>query len=152
MAYRPDNVQRLALDHSGDDFSAAVNLVAAAADPAAQTDRTDCLNIETVDVIVDISDLGVGPISKLTVVGRCSAKADPDVTVSSDWVTINTENIDTTTGVSLITAYIAETTISATGSFIVSFPTRARYFSALVWVDSATDSRGQVFTFRRGNS
>ena len=150
MSYRPDNVERLALDHSASDLSSAGSIAAAVADVTAQTDRTDCLNLEVCDVIIDLSNLGTGPITKLTVVGRTSAKADPDVTVSGDWTTINTESIDTATGISTITPYIAETAIAATGSYIVSFPIRGRYFSALIWVDAATDSRGQVFTFRRG--
>lgn len=147
---RIDNVEILALDHSGDDLSAAGSIAAAVLDAAAQSDRVDCLNVETVDVIIDLTDLGSGPVTKLTVVGRCSAKADPDTTVPADWVTINTENIDTTTGISAITPYIAETAISAVGSYVVSFPIRARYFSALIWVDAGTGSRGQAFTFRRG--
>ena len=149
MSYRPDNVERLALDHSASDLSSAGSIAAAVADTAAQTDRTDCLNIGVCDVIIDLSSLGTGPIAKLTVVGRTSAKADPDVTAAGDWTTINTESIDTVTGISTITPYIAVTAISATGSYIVSFPIRGRYFSALVWVDAGGGSRGQIFTFRR---
>jgi len=147
---RPDNVQQLALDHSASDFSGAGSIAAAALDVTAQAARVDCLNIQTVDVVVDLSALGAGPVTKLTVVGRTASSADPDVSVATDWQTINTEDINTGTGVSAITPYIGETAIAAVGGYIVSFPVRGRYFSALVWVDSAVGSRGQVFTFRRG--
>lgn len=147
---RPDNVEQLALDHSASDFSAAGSIAAAVIDVNAQTALVDCLNVETVDVIVNFSNLGTGPLTKVSVVGRSSAQADPDVTVATDWATINTENINTTSGISAIVPYVGEIAVGAVGSVVVSFPVRGRYFSALVWVDAAPASRGQVFTFRRG--
>lgn len=147
---RIDNVQKLALDHSASEFSAAVGFPAAEADPAARIALVDCLNIKYVDVIVDITDLGTGPITQLIVVARCSSIADPDIADPSNWQYINTENLNTVTGESDLTPYIARVAITATGSHVITFPVRGRYFSALVIVDAATDSRGQVFTFRRG--
>ena len=146
---RPDNVQQLALDRSAADFSSAGSIAAATLDATAQAARVDCLNIQTIDVIIEVSTLG--SLSEITVVGRTASSADPDVAVPGDWQTINTEALNTGTGVSTITPYIAETSISATGSYIVTFPVRGRYFSALVWGATPTGSRGQVFTFRRGN-
>ena len=149
---RPDNVEQLAIDHSSSDFSAAGSIAAAQADAAAQTPRVDCLSVETVDVIVKFSNLGTGPLTKISVVGRSSSEADPTVATAAQWQTINAEDLDTTTGIATVTPYIGEMAVGATGSFIVSFPVRGRYFSALVWVDAAPASRGQVFTFRRGIS
>ena len=147
---RIDSVRQLVKDHSTSEFSAAVGIPAAAADPAAQTARVDCLNVEYVDLIVDVSDLGTGPITQLTVVGRSSSKAQPDVTTPADWQTINTESLDVVSGISTITPYQAQQVVGAVGPYIVTFPVRGRYFSALVTVDAATDSRGQIFAFRRG--
>ena len=144
-----DSVRQLVLDHSGTDFSGAANYAAAVADTAAQTGRLDCQVADEVDVIVSLSNLGSGPVTKVTIVGRVSSSANPDVTTATDWATLNTEELDTATGIATITMYQAEVAVSAPGQIVVTFPCRERYFSAVVWVDSATGSRGQVFLFRR---
>jgi len=146
---RPDNVEKIALDRSAADFSAAGSITAAEADATAQTGAIDCLGVEFVDVTIDLSNLGSGPATKITVVGRASGMAAPDPAVGGNWTTINTEAVDTATGVATLVPYVAEKALAAAGRLVVTFPVRSRYFSALVWVDSASGTRGQVFTFRR---
>lgn len=149
MSARADNVDQLVFDRSAADFSAAGSLPVAITDPNAQTDLIDCLDIDYVDVIVEFTNLGTGPVSAVNVVGRGSGIAAPDVSVGADWTTINTESVNTTTGVSTIVPYIGQVGVGSVGRYMVSFPTRGRYFSALVWVDSAVGSRGNVYVFRR---
>jgi len=149
MSARSDTVEQLALDRSATDFSAAGSISAAEADINAQTDLIDCLGVSLVDVIVEITNLGTGPATKLTVVGRGSAKAAPVESTAGDWSSINTEAVDTATGVSAITAYLGEISGLTVKRHVVTFPVRGRYFSALVWLDSGAASRGNVYFFRR---
>jgi len=144
-----DNVRQLVLDHSATDFSAAANYAAAVVDATAQTALLDCQVADEVDVIVSLSNLGSGPVTKVFIVGRVASAASPDVTVATDWATLNTEELDTATGIATITMYQAEVAVSAIGQIVVSFPCKERYFSAIVWMDSATASRGEVYLFRR---
>ena len=140
---RTDIVQQLVLDHSSTDFNSTPG-------PGAFTAKVDCLGASNIDVIVDLSNLGTGPLTKLLIVGRCSGLAQPDISVDTDWFTINTEAVDTATGISTIVPYLGDSAVFFPGSFVVSFPVRARYFSAMVWVDAGAGSRGNVYTFRRG--
>lgn len=144
-----DNVRQLVLDHSASDFSGAAGYGAAVVDATAQTALIDCQVADEVDVIVSLSALGAGPVTKVTIVGRCSSSASPDVTVPVDWATLNTEALDTATGIASIVMYQAEVAVSAVGQIVVTFPARERYFSAVVWVDSAVGSRGEVYLYRR---
>lgn len=146
---RKDSVDLLVLDRSAADFSAAGSVAAAEGDANAQTISVDCLGIEFVDVIVDLTNVGTGPATKVAIVGRASGKAAPSVATAADWSTINTEAVDTATGVATIVPYIGEVATPSAGRYIVTFPVRARYFSALVWVDAAAATRGNVFVFRR---
>ena len=144
-----DNVRQLVLDHTGTDLSAAANYAAAVADTDAQTARIDCQVADEVDVIVSLSNLGAGPITKVYIVGRVASSADPDVTAPTEWAVLNTEDLDVSTGIATIAMYQAEVTVAAIGQLVVTFPCRERYFSAVVWVDSASGSRGEVFLYRR---
>jgi hypothetical protein len=145
MAARADTVEKLVLDRSFADFSSTGN----SGDLNAQTAMVDCLGMEFVDVIVEFTNLGSGPLTQVNVVGRASAKAEPDVQQNVDWATINTEELDTATGIGTIRTYIGSQGVAAVGRYIVTFPVRARYFSALVWVDVEAGSRGNVFVVRR---
>ena len=151
MPARDDNVEQLALDRSAADFSAAGSIAAAEADATAQTVLIDCLGGGVVDVVVDLTNVGTGPATKISVVGRGSGKAAPAVATAVDWTTINTEAVDTATGIATIVAYTGEIATPAVGRYMVSFPVRGRYFSALVWVDAAPATRGSVYFFRRGS-
>jgi len=144
MSARTDTVNQLALDRSAADFAAGP------ADVTAQTVLIDCLGVEFIDVIVDVTNLGTGPATKMFVLGRASGKAEPDVTAGgADWTTINTEAVDTATGIATIVPYLGEMALPAAGQYMVSFPVRSRYFSALVWLDAPASSRGNVYFFRR---
>ena len=129
---RADNVDKLVLDRTAADFSAAGSLAAAIIDSNAQTALVDCLDVDFVDVIVEFTNLGTGPVSAVNIVGRGSGIAAPDVSTGADWSTINTESVDTTTGISTIVPYVGQVAVGSVGRYMVSFPTRGRYFSALV--------------------
>ena len=144
-----DSVESLALDRSAADFSAAGTVAAATADSNARTLLIDSAGIKAVDVIVELTNLGSGPATKLSVVGRSSGLGGAAVATATDWSTINTEALDTATGVATITPYIGESALAAVGRHTITFPVKGRYFSALVWVDSAAGTRGNVYFFRR---
>ena len=146
---RKDSVDQLVLDKTAADFSAAGSVAVAEGDATAQTVVVDCLGCEFVDVIVDLTNVGTTPATKAAIVGRASGKAAPDVAVASDWSTINTEAVDTATGIATIVPYIGEIATPSAGRYIVTFPVKARHFSALVWVDAAAATRGNVYFFRR---
>ena len=146
---RNDNIQQLVLDHSGSDFSAAANLVAARADVTAQTALLDCLGLSEVDILVDFTNLGAGPVTKVSVAARYSGIAAPNVATATEWSSVNVEDVDTTTGISTVVPYVAEMAVAATGIVVITVPVKTRYVSALVWVDSAVGSRGKVFFYRR---
>jgi hypothetical protein len=137
---RTDNVQQLVLDHTSTDFDSSP--------VGAHTARADCLEASNIDVIIDFTALGAASI--VLVVGRASGLAQPDPSVDADWFTINTEAVDTATGIATIVPYLGETPLMIPGQVVVSFPVRARYFSAVVWVNAGAGSRGSVYTFRRG--
>lgn len=144
-----DTVRQLVLDKSAADMSGAANYAAAIADTAAQCTRLDCEVAEQVDVTVKITNLGSGPATKILVVGRCSSAADPDVTTAADWAPINTEAVDTATGISTVVMYQLELAVSAVGEYQFTLPVRQRWMAPVVWLDSASGSRGQVFMYRR---
>lgn len=141
MSPRSDSVNQLALDRSAADFAGAPY------DVEAQTILIDCLGVEFIDVIVDITTLAGA--AKMSVLGRASGKASPDVTAFGDWTTINTEAVDTATGIATIVPYLGEMVTPVPGAYMVSFPVRSRYFCALVWLDVAAGTRGNVYFFRR---
>ena len=149
MSLQNDTSQQLILDRSAADFSGAANFAAAAADSAAQTASLDAGVADYVDCVVDITNLGSGPMTKVIIVARTSSKAEPDVTAAADWATVNTEAVDTATGIATVVKYQAEIAVTAVGRFTVSVPVRERYVSFVVWVDSATGTRGSVYGYRR---
>lgn len=146
---RKDSVDLLVLDRSAADFSAAGSIAAAEGDANAQANAVDCLGCEFVDVVVELTNVGTGPATKVSVVGRASGKAAPAIAVAADWIKLNTENVDTSTGVSTIVPYIGEVATPAAARYVVTFPVRGRYFAPLVWVDVAAGTRGNVYVFRR---
>ena len=144
-----DTVQQLVLDHSATDFSGAANYAAAVADADAQTGRLDCQDTDRLDILVELTALGSGPVTQINITARYSAEADPDVTSAVDWAAISAEDLDATTGASAIVRYEAQLAVSAVGQYSVTVPVRGRYMSAIVWVDSASGSRGTVSMYRR---
>ena len=149
MALQNDTSQQLILDRSAADFSSAANYAAAVADTAAQTASLDAGVADFVDCIVDITNLGSGPITKVTIVARTSSKGEPDITSAGDWSAVNTEAVDTATGISTVVRYQAEFAITAVGRICARFPVSERFMSFVVWVDSASGSRGAIYGYRR---
>jgi len=145
-----DTVRVPILDRTAADFSGAANFAAAAADPNAQTDALDCQWGQFIDITVEITDVGSGPMTKIFIVGRVSSAADPLVTVPASWSALNTESVDTATGISTVVPYQAELSATSVGEYTVSFPKIGRYLGVVVWVDSATGTRGNVYAYRRG--
>lgn len=149
MSLQNDTVQQLILDRTAADFSGAANYAAATGDAAAQCARLDGGVADYVDCVVDITNLGSGPMTKVLIVARTSSKGDPAVGTAADWATVNTEAVDTATGIATVVKYQAEIAVTALGRFTVSFPVRERWVSFVVWVDSATGTRGAVYGYRR---
>jgi len=145
-----DNVRVPILDRSAGDFSGAANFAAAAADPTAQTAALDCQWGQFIDITVEITNVGTGPMTKIFLVGRVSSAANPDITAPAEWSALNTEAVDTATGISTIVAYQAEISAHSVGEYTISFPKIGRYFGAVVWVDAAPGTRGTVYAYRRG--
>jgi hypothetical protein len=144
-----DTVRQLVLDRSGADLSGAANYGVAVSDAAAQCARIDCDGVEYVDVTVKITNVGSGPMTKLLLVGRVSGAADPVVGTPADYSPVVTEDLNKSTGVATCVPYQIEMLVGAVGEFTFTFPVRQRYFAPIVWVDSATGTRGQVFVYRR---
>ena len=142
-----DTVRQLVLDKSGADMSGAANYAAAVADAAAQCARLDCEVPEQVDVIVKITT--IASATKIFLVGRCSSAGDPNVTTAANWAPINTEAVDTATGVSTVVMYQLELAITAAGEYQFTLPVRQRWMAPVVWLDNGTGARGQVFMYRR---
>lgn len=144
-----DTVRQLILDKSGADLSGAANYGAAVADAAAQCARVDCDGVEYVDVTVKITNVGSGPLTKIFLVGRVSGAANPDISVPADYASVNVESLDKATGIATVVPYQIEMAVAAAGEFSFTLPVRERYFAAVVWCDSASGSRAQVFAYRR---
>lgn len=144
-----DFVRKLVLDHNTDDLCGASSYSEAVADSTALTESIDCSLADEIDVIISIDDLGIGPATKLHVVARCSSASNPDVGDASLWSTLNTEQLDVSTGVSNVVMYECRIALNGVGQFSLTFPCRERFFSCVVFVDSGAGARGQVYFYRR---
>ena len=143
-----DTVRQLVLDRSAGDMSGAANYAAAVADATALASSLDCERAEYVDITVKITNAGSGPLTKIFIVGRCSGAGQPDILVPTDFSTVNTESVDTATGLSTVIAYQIEM-LAAVGEYTFTMPVRTRWFAPVIWVDVNAGTRAQVFCYRR---
>lgn len=115
---------------------------------ASQMDAIDVRDHSFVSVYVDITTLG--SITELNVKGRLTGKAAPDKDTATDWAPVKSDNLTPATGISLVMDYQIQIAAPGLGRFgPFRFPCDGgSQFSARVWVNNATGSIGNVFTYR----
>lgn len=143
------------------DFLLAANSLVAEADPTARTSSVNVQGCSQLDICVDVTLPRLATTLYIKV--RFSGKSDPDTSVLRDWGYVQTDNIDSATGISSVQEYMIEIDLTKVNGVALVAPRRyvsriqrisGRYASAVVWVDAPGSSTafGSVYFLRQGGS
>lgn len=142
--------ERLVMSHiSSSSFVTATSYSAAVNSAGSRTSPyLDMAGFNRLDVTVEVTNVGTGPITAIFVAVRSTARQNPDLTDDGDWSRMNrVASVDKASGVDTSVPLIERIDISAAGRHTVSLPVTNRYVSAIVWADAAGGS-GRVYMYR----